>query len=60
MTAVLPGSGSVNPVHILERTLHSVMMLSGAVMNAFVFGNVANLVQNLDQVTEPPSRALYN
>jgi hypothetical protein len=38
------------PTHTMERVLHSMMMVNGAVMNAFVFGNVAQLVHNLNQM----------
>mmetsp|Transcript_1329 Transcript_1329/g.4469 ORF Transcript_1329/g.4469 Transcript_1329/m.4469 type:complete len:762 (-) Transcript_1329:111-2396(-) len=50
LTTVLPGSGEVLPVNHGERTLSDLVMIMGALMNAFVFGNVAALIQSFDQI----------
>ena len=49
MTTVLPGSGNIQAVANAEMVMHAVMMVVGALMNAFVFGNVASLIHNFDQ-----------
>ncbi|KAK3287646.1 hypothetical protein CYMTET_4855, partial [Cymbomonas tetramitiformis] len=55
LSAVLPGSSTILPVTNNERSFHSMVMICGALMNAFVFGNVAALIREFDQ-----SKSAYN
>ena len=50
LTAVLPGSAYVLPGTHTERIFSSIVMIAGALMNAFVFGNVAALIQRFDHL----------
>jgi len=50
LTTVLPGSGVVVPQNNRERAYSDVVMIMGALMNAFVFGNVAALIQSFDAI----------
>ncbi|KAK3247489.1 hypothetical protein CYMTET_43014 [Cymbomonas tetramitiformis] len=48
LTSVLPGTSFIVPLTELELALHDNIMICGALMNAFVFGNVAALIQSYD------------
>mmetsp|Transcript_11622 Transcript_11622/g.38243 ORF Transcript_11622/g.38243 Transcript_11622/m.38243 type:complete len:712 (-) Transcript_11622:1499-3634(-) len=50
LTCILPGASNVVPGTNTERNFSDVVMVAGALMNAFVFGNVAALIQSFDHM----------
>jgi len=48
LTCILPGASIIVPGTNIERTYSDLVMIAGALMNAFVFGNVAALIQDFD------------
>ena len=60
LTAVLPGSGTVLPRTDEERAYADLVFISGALMNAFVFGNVAALIQSFDAIQGQYTKRVEN